>query len=244
MRNTITTLLPALLVLCFFACKKDNSVVDYQSLDDQALFTEISTSTDKQTATIEALPEAALRQVSEEFFDTYVESVAFVPARGYEVTLATEDQVYFNLAGRRLERRITRLVGPCGALGGDLIPLDRLRPAIVQYVRENYPGVAILRAKSRGERILVQLDNQTILVFSAAGVVEVSDALWYDCRCISASSVTFPPAVVTMLRNRFPDARPQRVCRRGDRIVVGALTPTGRLVIVFDASWNYLFSHP
>ena len=244
MRNITIALLPALLALCLWACKKDNATTDYQALDDQALYVEISGSTDKQTATVEVLPEAALRQVSEAFFDTYIESVAFAPERGYEVTLASEDQVYFNLAGRRLERQITRLTGPCGPLGGDLIPLDRLRPAIVQYVREHYPGLTILRAKSRGERIVVQLSNQIILVFSAAGVVEVSDMLWYDCRCVSASNMTFPPAVLTMLRTRFPEAKPQRVCRRGDRIVVGALTATGRLVIVFDANWNYLFSHP
>lgn len=243
MRSTVTLVL--LLVLCLMGCQKETPIKDYQALDDQTLSSEISISPDKQTVSLDDLPTGTLRQVSEEFFDTYIESAAFVPEKGYEVTLASEDQVYFNLGGRRLVRKLVRLTGACGPLGGDIIPIDQLRPAIKVYVRENYPGVFIVRAKSRGDRIVVLLNNRTILVFSAAGVVEVSDSFWYDCRCASASSIEFPAAVINMLRARFPDAKPERVCRRGDRIVVGAVTSTGgRLVIVFDAGWNFLFAHP
>lgn len=243
MRSTVTLVL--LLVLCLMGCQKETPIKDYQTLDDQTLSSEISISPDKQTITLDELPAGTLRQVAEEFFDTYIESAAFVPEKGYEVTLASEDQVYFNLGGRRLVRKLVRLTGACGPLGGDIIPLDQLRPAIKQYVRENYPGVFIVRAKSRGDRIVVLLNNRTILVFSAAGVVEVNDAFWYDCRCGTASNIEFPTAVMGMLRVRFPDAKPERVCRRGDRIVVGAITSNGdRLVIVFDANWNFLFAHP
>jgi hypothetical protein len=235
--------LPTLVLLCLWACNKE-SQLDFQSLDDQSLVTSIAEDRSKQAVLPESLPESALIDIQTQDFDVYVESIAFVSGKGYEVTFSSEDQAYYNLRGRRLAHRLTRLLGPCGPLGGTMIPVDSLRPAILEYIAANYPAETILRAKRRGDKVVVLLSDQTILLFSPGGVIELNDRFWLDCRCASPDHLNVPDAVNTLIQTSFPGAEVKRICKRGDRIIVGVVTSDGRKILVFDQDWNFLFAHP
>lgn len=226
------------------ACKKDNPV-DYQDLDDQGLAIAIADDRDKETLTPNELPAAVVASIAEEDFDTYVESAAFAREKGYEITFATDEQAYFNLEGRRLRHLPLRTQGRCGLLGGQAIPLNELRPGIVEYIEEHYPDAEILRAKRRGASVVVLLSDHTLVVFTSAGVFEADAVQWHDCRpCQPADQVNIPADVTALIEAQFPGAEIKRVCRRGDRIVIGVLGADGRHILVFDSAWNFLFSQP
>lgn len=230
--------------LAWAACNKD-AVADYQQLDDETLARAIAADGAKETVNPNDLPAAILRSLADEDFDTYVESAAFAREKGYEITFATDEQAYFNLAGERLRHRPLRDHGRCGALGGEPIAPADLRPAILDYIAAHYPGAEILRAKHRGDHVIVLLSGHILLVFSPDGVFEANDQQWHDCRaCADPSQVSLPDDVVALIETEFPGAEIKRVCRRGDRIVIGVLAADGRHILVFDSDWNFLFSQP
>ncbi len=154
--------------------------------------------------------------------------------------------MYFNLNRRALAHRLNDRTGPCGRLmGGRPIPVDSLRPAIVQYIGEHYPDADILRAKRQGDRVIVLISGHIILVFTQNGVFEIDGVHWVDCRpCAPGDAVNLPPAVTAHIETLFPGAAIKRVCRRGDRIVIGVLAADGRHILVFDKDWNFLFTIP
>lgn len=238
-------LLGGLLAIWLFACKKD-AAIDYQQLDDEALAESIAADRGKQETNPTTLPAEIIGYVSENNFDSYIDAAYFVEGKGYDVLLATDEHVYFNLARRALRHRLNDLVGPCGRLmGGVLIPVDSLRPAIVQYIQTHYPDAQILRAKRQGDRVIVLISGHRILVFSAGGVFEIDGQHWIDCRpCAPGGAVDLPAGVTTLIQTEFPGAEVKRVCRRGDRIVIGVLADNQRHILVFDKDWNFLFTIP
>lgn len=238
-------LLTGLLTLGLAACKKE-AAIDYQQLDDEALVTTIADDRDKQETDPSTLPADIIDYVDLNHFDTYIDAAYFAGGKGYEVVLANEERLFFNLARRILNHRLNDRIGPCGRLlGGRLIPLDELRPAIVDYVATHYPDAQILRAKKQGDRIIVLIGGHRILVFSADGVFEVDGIHWIDCRpCAPADAVNIPDNVETMIETRIPGAEIKRVCRRGDRIVIGVIGGDQRHILVFDNNWNFLFHIP
>lgn len=227
------------------ACNKD-AAVDYQQLDDEALVDAIAGDRGKTEIDPSTLPAGVLTYVSENCFDSYIDAAYFAKDKGYEILLASEERIFFNLARRVLFHRLNDRLGPCGRLlGGRPIPVDSLRPAIVDYVTTHYPDATILRAKKQGNRIIVLIGGQRLLVFTEEGVFEADAQHWVDCRpCAPANSVDIPDTVVTAIETRIPGAEIKRVCRRGDRIVIGVTAADGRHILVFDSNWNFLFAIP
>ncbi|MBK6929397.1 MAG: PepSY-like domain-containing protein [Saprospirales bacterium] len=227
------------------ACTKE-AVTDFQQLDDEALATAIAGDRGKQEIDPSTLPAEILTYAEENHFDTYIDAVYFAEGKGYDLVFATEEHAFFNLARRALRHHHNDRMGPCGRLlGGEAIPLDALRPAIVQYVETNYPDAEILRAKKKGDRIIVMLSGHVLLVFTENGVFEIDAQHWIDCRpCAPASQVDIPADVLALIETTVPGAEIKRVCRRGDRIVVGVIAADGRHILVFDNNWNFLFTTP
>ncbi|MCC6462606.1 MAG: PepSY-like domain-containing protein [Saprospiraceae bacterium] len=234
-----------ILALGMAACKKE-SVVDFQQLEDEALATAIADDRSKQEIDPSTLPAEVLNYLDENHFDTYIDAAYFAEGKGYDIQLATEEHAYFNLGRRALTHRLNERLGPCGRLmGGRPIPVDSLRPAIVQYIETHYPDADILRAKRQGPKVIVLLSGQILLVFSADGVFEVDSQHWVDCRACSTDAIDQIPAnVVAEIENRIPGAEIKRLCRRGDRFVIGVTANDQRHILVYDKNWNFLFAIP
>ena len=245
MKKLAIYLLGGALTIWLAACTKDAST-DFQQLDDEALATAIADDRSRQEVDPSTLPAEVLSYLAETYFETYVETAYFADGKGYEIVLATEDRTFFNLNRRELRHRLNDRLGPCGRLlGGTPIHPDDLRPAIIQYVETHYPDATILRAKKKGNRVLVLLSNHVVLVFTEDGVFEVDGQHWVDCRpCVPASGVDIPADVIAQIEIRFPDGEIKRVCRRGDRIVIGLVAGDGRHILVYDKDWNFLFMIP
>ena len=245
MKKLAFFLLGGMMTLWLAACQKD-SATDFQLLDDEALAQVIADDQAKQEINPSTLPPEVLDYVAEQYFETYIDAAYFAEGKGYDVQFATEEHAYFNLDRRPLDHRLNDRLGPCGRLmGGRLIPLDQLRPAIVNYVETHYPDAQIRRAKKKGDRIIVLLSGHIILVFSEDGVFEVNAQHWHDCRpCLPANGVDIPTDVVDLIEAEIPGAEIKRVCRRSGRIVVGVIDGDGRHIVVFDKDWNFLFIAP
>ncbi len=198
------------------ACQKD-ALTDFQQMDDEALATAIADDRNKQEIDPSTLPVEILDYLAESYFETYIDAAYFAEGKGYEVRLATEDRTFFRLNRSVLRHHHNDHIGPCGRLlGGMPIPVDSLRPAIIDYVSTHYPDATILRAKKKGGRVLVLLSNHLILVFTEDGVFEVDGQHSVDCRpCAPASGVDIPADVIAQIEIRFPDGEIKRVCRRG-----------------------------
>ena len=245
MKKFVFYLLGGLLAIWVVACKKD-SAVDYQQLDDEALAETIANDRGKQETNPSDLPAEIIQYVSENNFESYIDAAYFAEGKGYDVVLATDEHVYFNLDRRALRHRLNDRIGLCGRLmGGVLIPIDSLRPAIVEYIHTHYPDANILRAKRQGDRVIVLISGHRILVFTAGGVFELDGIHWVDCRpCAPGGVVDLPASVTTFIQTGFPGAEVKRVCRRGDRIVIGIFADDHRHILVFDKDWNFLFTIP
>ncbi len=181
MKRLSSLLLLAVSLIWLNACTKDT---DYQTLDDDG---------GKQDFDPEQLPAEAISFLAQYYFETYYETVTFSRERGYEVRLATEERVYFNLQGRHLRFRGGPDSGPCGSIGGDIMRVSDLRPAVLDYIATNYPDAVIRAAKMRGDRQLVLLTDYIILVFSREGVFELASRQWFDCRCARSASPSAGP---------------------------------------------------
>lgn len=233
------------LAIWMAGCAKD-SVTDFQQLDDEALATAIADDSNKQEVDPSTLPVEIVDYLETNFFETYIETAYFAEGKGYEVDLATEDRTFFNLNRRALHHRFNDRPGPCGRLlGGIPIPVNDLRPAIVNYIQTEYPGAEILRAKKKGDRVIVLISGHIILVFTEDGVHEITAQQWFDCRiCVPTDLANVPADVQTLIETRLPGAEIKRICRRGDRIVIGLIDGDGRHILVFDKDWNFLFELP
>ncbi|MCB9317420.1 MAG: PepSY-like domain-containing protein [Lewinellaceae bacterium] len=245
MKKRISYLLGGLLAILLVGCAKD-AITDFQQLDDEALATAIVDDRGKQEIDPSTLPAEILKYLEESYFETYIETAYFAVGKGYEVDLASDDRTFFNLNRRVLAHRLNDRLGPCGRLlGGTPIPVGDLRPEIVNYISTNYPDAQILRAKQKGGRVIVLISGHIILVFTPDGVHEISAQQWFDCRpCVPADVVDLPADVQALIDLRLPNAEVKRICRRGDRIVIGLIDGDGRHILVFDKDWNFLFAIP
>ena len=245
MKKLAFYLIAGALSIWLVACTKD-SVTDFQQLDDEALATAIADDVNRQEIDPSTLPAEMLRYLAETYFETYIDAAYFAEGKGYEVDLATEDRTFFNLNRRELRHGHNDHMGPCGRLlGGTPIHPDDLRPAILQYIATHYPDATILRAKKKGDRVLVLLSNHLVLVFTEDGVFEVDGQHWVDCHhCAAISDVHIPAAVKAQIEAHFPNGEIKRVCHRGDRIIIGVIAGDGRHILVYDKDWNFLFMIP
>lgn len=245
MKKITLYLLLGVFAVWMASCAKD-AVTDFQQLDDEALATAIADDRNKQEIDPSTLPAEILTYLEENYFETYIETAYYAEGKGYEVVLATEDRTFFNLNRRVLLHRLNDRLGPCGRLlGGMAIPVGDLRPEIVNYIETQYPDAQILRAKKAGNRVIVLISGHIILVFTTDGVHEVTAQHWFDCRiCVPTDLANVPADVQDLIETRLPGAEIKRICRRGDRIVVGLIDGDGRHILVFDKDWNFLFAIP
>ena len=138
------------LLVCFAmaSCNKEETITD------DSLIEEIASSSSKVNIEPDALPAQTQQLIEDEYFETYVETVARVDSKGYEITLGNEDVMYCNTNGDELRGRDRshgpHRPGPCGH--GQLVNPDDLPDAIVDYITDNYPGADILRAKLKGDK--------------------------------------------------------------------------------------------
>jgi len=158
MKNLVFVLVSILSIGFMTSCNKDNDVATTETLIE-----EIATSSEKLNVSNTDLPTVAQDFIADEHFETYIESVAFVEGKGYEITLGTEDVEYFNAEGSVLRSDLhpnrCHRPGPCG--GGERIRIQDLPAGIVAYILNNYPDQEIRRAKIKGNYYLVGITGPT-----------------------------------------------------------------------------------
>lgn len=236
MKKGMYFIAPVLLMLLFVQCK-DESVSPVENL-----IAEIEHAQDKVNIEPEYLPEPAKEVVETEYFDTYIETAAHVPGKGYEVVLGTEDKLYFRENGLELRGLLSdHRHGPCGR-GIPVAPED-LPDAITNYVAENYPDAEILRAKQFPRGYVVLISGRRLLVFSNALDFVVETRVFYFCDQVGhpINPANLPDAITDYIETNYPGSELVKAFLVRGRIVVGILTPDGRKILVFDKDGNLLF---
>jgi len=187
-------LLPlVLLVFAIMACEKE------ETADDNTLVAEIVTANSLVATTPENLPATSQKYITDNYFDTYIESVEVATDKGYRVVLGNGENLFFTIRGRDIEfEGELRLNGPFGGnhpqgpcrrlarwmrghggqhdCDGDGVPdgpfafdIAELPAAITAYVAAEYPDQTIRRAAFRDDRFLLLLNRNLVLAFDAEG---------------------------------------------------------------------------
>lgn len=230
---------PVLFMLLFTQCQNDDNV-----LPDEMLIAEIEQAQNKVDVQPEALPENLQEQVELEHFDSYIETAAHVPGKGYEVVLGNEDQIYFRENGLQLRGGPLgpHRPGPCGR--GVLVPVSELPDAITTYVTANYPDAEISRAKQFPRGYVLLISGRRILIFNNDLEFVTETRAFHFCDLVGhpIDIANLPEAVTTYITTNYPDGEIIKAFLVRGRIVVGILTPDGRKILVFDAQGNFLFA--
>jgi hypothetical protein len=239
MKKLLFVLAPVLLLFLFTQCQNDDNVTP-----DEMLIAEIENATNKVNIEPDALPSTAQEEIDEEYFDSYIETCAHVPGKGYEVILGNEDQLYFRENGLRLRGGHDGMhrPGPCGR--GLIVPVEDLPGAITTYVTENYPDAEILRAKKFPRGYVLLITGRRLLIFNndLEFVTETMAFHFCDQMGHPVNIGDLPDAITSYVATNYPDGEIVRAFQvRGGRIVVGLSTPDGRVILVFDAEGNFLF---
>lgn len=236
MKNRLFWIAPVLMMILFVQCK-DEAV----SPVDQ-LIAEIENAQDKINIEPTFLPEPARALIAEEYFDTYVESAAHVPGKGYEVITGSEDRLYFRENGLELRGTLRGdRPGPCGR--GIPVEVDELSSVITGYVAEHYPDAEILRAKQFPRGYVLLISGHRLLVFNNALEFVTETRAFYFCDKVGhpIDPANLPDAVTGYIDMHYPGAELAKAFLVRGRIVVGILTPDGRKILVFDQEGNFLF---
>lgn len=237
-------LIPALFSLLFVACNKEDAATD------DLMIEQIENASNKMSIPVEALPVGITQNLTSTHFDTYTEEVWYANGLGYEVVLGDEEMVYFNEAGQRLFPKRPRFLGghggPCND-HGILIPKDKLPEAILEYISTNYPDAKIIGGKKRFDKIIVLIAPKKVLVFELDGqfVEEAPGFVHCPLLCKPVLISELPAEVVDYISINYPEAEIKRAClRRMEFLTVGALTPDGPRLFVFDKDNKFLFTRP
>ncbi len=229
---------PVLMILLFTQCQNDDNV-----LPDEMLIAEIENAQNKVNIQPDALPGVAQEQIGEEHFDSYIETAAHIPGKGYEVVLGNEDQLYFRENGVQLRGGPNgpHRPGPCGR--GILVPVEDLPDAITTYVSENYPDAEILRAKKFPRGYVVLITGRRLVIFDNDLAFVAETRAFHFCDLVGhpIDIANLPDAVTAYITTNYPDGEIVKAFIVHGRIVIGVLTPDGRKVLVFDADGNFLF---
>jgi hypothetical protein len=182
-----------LLVFGIMACDKE------ETADDDTLVAEIVTANSLVATTPENLPATSQKYITDNYFDTYVESVEVAADKGYRVVLGSGENLFFTIRGRDIEfegevrpngpfgnnpphgpcRRLARWLRGHGGnhdADGDGVPdgpfafdIAELPTAITDYVAAEYPDQTIRRAAFRDDRFLLLLNRNLVLAFDGDG---------------------------------------------------------------------------
>lgn len=232
----------------FTACEKEAS----DEISDAILVEEISTSTDKTNIEPSELPTEAIENIEENYFDSYIDLIAKVEDKGYEIILGNEDVIYTNLDGKELvteetrsERGRAHRVGPCGR--GRIIPADSLSTDIIDYINTNFPDDTIRRAKVNPFFTFVLLTGRQLLVFNRDGSFVGASRFFHHCRDAARPIriAAIPPLAKRYITANYPDAEIKVAYKkRNGNVIVGILDGDTRRILVFDADGNFLMERP
>ena len=241
-----------LLTVAFFAaCEKEADT----SLDNDRLIEEMALSTDRMDVEPQNLPGSLRDFVSEQFFDTYIETAFQVMERGFALNLGNGISLFADEEGRILEFRGERPNdrlgpdgphGPCHRLGegfGRPVGISDLPNAIIRYINENYPEAEPTRAKWHREHFIVLINRSVVLVFDEQGafVNEISplNDCYQPCRPIRFEQL--PESAQSYIQDNYPEDEFKIACARRGKIAVFLLHEPGRRILIFDVDGNFLF---
>jgi hypothetical protein len=237
MKKLMYVFAPVLMMVLFVQCKKDDIAIGDQLIAD------IQTATDKVNIEPEDLPTAAQLVIEEQYFDTYVETVAYAPGKGYEVLLGSEDALYFREDGYELRGTLRgpHRPGPCGR--GIPVSVEDLPDAIVAYVTNNYPDKEILRAKQFPKGYVLLIGGGGLLIFNNAYDFVIATRVFHFCDQVGhpIDIANLSDAITDYITDNYPGAEIAKAYVVRGRIVVGLSTPDGRKIVVFDMDGNFLF---
>jgi Putative beta-lactamase-inhibitor-like, PepSY-like len=239
MKKLIFVFVSVLTISLLTSCNKEETVTE------DSLIEEITTSSSKVNVEPEELPAQARQTIEDDYFETYVETVSRVDNKGFEITMGNEDVMYCNMRGEELRGSDQRFgphrPGPCGR--GEPVNIDELPDAIVDYITENYPGQDILRAKLKGGKYLVKIAGHMILVFEENGTFLLEAPIYRFCHhFVDRINIDNLLDVITdYISENYPNAEIKIAWRIRGKIVVGIITPDGRKIVVFDLDGNFLF---
>lgn len=241
----------ATLGLVVVSCNKNEGLIT-----DDALIRDIALAENRLTVAPADLPVEISDYIGKNEFDTYVEEAFKAPESGYELTLGTGENLYFDLQGNILEFRgpgggnfgPDGPHGPCFIRGrgfGRPVAVEDLPAVVVDYIAANYPDNTIQRAKARNGNLFVKLDGPTVLLFDSEGnfVEEVSPIRHCrECRPVRADNL--PAPIAEYIATNYPDAEFKGACSRNGRVAVYLINDGGRQILVFDLDGNLLFHRP
>lgn len=238
MKTLKAAILFSIFSMLFSACDKNTAS------PEEMLAAEIELSTSKVNIDPAQLPAAALLTIEDEYFDSYVETAAYVESKGYEAVMGNEDRLYFRENGEELRTRgndPARRHGPCGY--GRPVRPEQLPAAIIGYVADNYPGLEIMRAKRYVRGFVLQLSDRRLLIFNNALEFVAETRAFYFCDDIGnpIDVQNLPDAVTDYINAEFPGADILGARLLRGQIVVAIGTSGGRKILVFDIDGNFLF---
>jgi hypothetical protein len=240
----------------FQACEKE------QNLSDEALLEALATPATLQSVEPAQLPAPILETVETLFFDTYMENIYHGRGLGYRIELGNETCLYFRENGDMLEfrdprPRIMDRFGPNGPHGpcfdriigfGRPIRPTMLPESVRQYVNTNYPDAVIRLARTNPNRYVVLISGPLVLVFDNQGnflnEVNPLENCNPDRRCRGMVNAQLPAVASAYITENYPEATFRAACGRGERIAVFMVNNGERLILIFDANGNFLFSRP
>lgn len=233
------TIASVILAMFITSCNKDDASIELTTI------AEIQNSSDKVNIDPADLPANAQSYIYEFYFETYVETAAFVAGKGYEVMLANEDYLYFRQDGTEIRdlRHHDRPLhpGPCGK--GRPVDINDLPQDILDYISVNYPGVDVLRAKRLPDYYLVLVSGRLILVFSPSGEFIREAHLFYHCRHHDQIFLIdeLPAVIVEYINTHCPECEIVRAALIRGHIVVGVIANGSRKIFVFTREGEFLF---
>ncbi len=237
--------------LALVSCNKNDELIT-----DDELIRDIALAENRVPVQPAELPVEITNYIELNQFDTYIEEAALAPEAGYELTMGTGENLYFNLEGDVLEFRgpgdgnfgPNGPHGPCFIRGrgfGRPVPVADLPAVVVDYISTNYPDNTIERAKARNGFLFVKLNGPVVLLFNSAGLfVEELSPIRHCLECRPVRNVELPAPISEYIAANFPEAELRGACRRGGRIAVFLLNDGARQILVFDQDGNLLFQRP
>ncbi|MEM7575102.1 MAG: hypothetical protein AAF433_19510 [Bacteroidota bacterium] len=242
----------AVLLISITACNRDSE--DSMDLSDDVLIENLASSLDAQEVEPEALPNAIVEDVSDNFFETFIETVEEVPSEGYVIYLADGNVLYYTDLGRPLEYQgdpatseVFRGVHPHGRCFRRLIRFGRrLPPAelsedVTSYIASNYTDATIRGAKELGDTTLVLITGPLVLAFDA---MDNFIGEWNPLEhCTDRCGAVRPETLMTIrqyINTNFPNVEIRTYCRRFTRIYVLVRRGDARAIMIFNVAGEFL----
>ena len=218
------------------------------SLQDSSLINDII-SANKTAVSADVLPENANEELRVNYFGTYIDEVFEARGLGFEVLLSDESKVYFDKDGSCLNgTKNDRFRGPRKRGGkhkrdrGEAIDIADLPASITTYIRTNYAGATIDRARIHPEKgYMVKLSNDVIVLFDMDGkYVDEHPFIYHHGNHINIDIADLSTLITDFISTTYPDATIKVAFEKEERIMVGLEENGNRLMLVFDKDGNFI----